>query len=64
MRLGCVTLVAELLARLRRSGQELPIKDSLIAATALVHGFIVLRNTRDFKKGGRKGAGPVLDPFT
>ena len=51
---------AELLARLRRSGQALPIKDSLIAATALVHGFVVVtRNTRDFKKAGVK----VLDPF-
>lgn len=51
---------AELLARLRRSGQALPIKDSLIAATALVHGFIVVtRKTRDFKKAGVK----VLDPF-
>jgi toxin FitB len=52
---------AELLAQLRRSGRALPIKDSLIAATALVHGFIVVtRNTRDFKKVGVK----VLDPFT
>ena len=51
---------AELLAQLRRSGRALPIKDSLIAATALVHGFIVVtRNTRDFKKTGVK----VLDPF-
>jgi len=51
---------AELLAQLRRSGRALPIKDSLIAATALVHGFIVVtRNTRDFKKAGVK----VLDPF-
>ena len=51
---------AELLARLRRSGEALPIKDSLIAATALVHGFtVVTRNTRDFKKAGVK----VLDPF-
>jgi len=51
---------AELLARLRRSGQALPIKDSLVAATALVHGFIVVtRNTRDFKKAGVK----VLDQF-
>ena len=33
---------------------------SLIAATALVHGFIVVtRNTRDFRKAGVK----VLDPF-
>ena len=37
------------------------IKDSLIAATALVHGFIVVtRNTRDFRKAGVK----TLDPFT
>ncbi len=51
---------AELLARLRSSGRALPIKDSLIAATALVHNFIVVtRNTRDFKKAGVK----VLDPF-
>lgn len=51
---------AELLAHLRRAGHALPIKDSLIAATALVHGFVVVtRNTRDFRKAGVK----VLDPF-
>lgn len=51
---------AKLLADLRRSGQSLPIKDSLIAATALVHGFIVVtRNARDFRKVGVK----VVDPF-
>jgi len=51
---------AKLLADLRRSGESLPIKDSLIAATALHHGFIVVtRNTRDFGKSGVK----VLDPF-
>ena len=51
---------AKLLAELRRSGQSLPIKDSLIAATALAHGFIVVtRNTRDFRKTGVE----VLDPF-
>ena len=51
---------AKLLAELRRSGRSLPIKDSLIAATALARGFIVVtRNTRDFKKAGVE----VLDPF-
>lgn len=33
---------AELLARLRTSGRAMPIKDSLIAATALVHDLIVV----------------------
>jgi toxin FitB len=52
---------AELLARLRRTGKAMPIKDSLIAATALVHGLVVVtRNRVDFEKAGVK----VLDPFT
>jgi predicted nucleic acid-binding protein len=52
---------AELLARLRASGRALPIKDSLIAATALVHGLTVAtRNRTDFEKAGVK----VVDPFT
>lgn len=51
---------AKLLADLRRSGKAVPIKDSLTAATALVHGFIVVtRNTRDFATAGVK----VLNPF-
>lgn len=51
---------AKLLADLRKAGQSLPIKDSLIAATALVHGLIVVtRNARDFQKAGVK----VFDPF-
>ena len=51
---------AKLLAELRRSGRSMPIKDSLIAATALVHDFtVVTRNTRDFKEAGVK----VLNPF-
>src|SRR6267143_3142174 len=32
---------AELLAKLRASGRAMPIKDSLIAATALVHDLVV-----------------------
>lgn len=52
---------AKLLAEMRKSGQSLPIKDSLIATTALVHGFtVVTRNLRDFKKTGVK----LLDPFS
>jgi predicted nucleic acid-binding protein len=52
---------AKLLAKLRASGQSMPIKDSLIAATALLHGLIlVTRNVRDFGKAGVK----VVDPFS
>ena len=51
---------AKLLADLRAAGKAIPIKDSLIAATALVHKLVVVtRNTRDFRDAGVK----VLDPF-
>jgi predicted nucleic acid-binding protein len=51
---------AELLADLRKAGKSMPIKDSLIAATALTHDLIVVtRNTNDFKKAGVR----VLNPF-
>jgi predicted nucleic acid-binding protein len=51
---------AQLLARLRAGGSAMPFKDSLIAATALVHGLTVAtRNARDFRKAGVK----VFDPF-
>jgi len=51
---------AELLASLRRSGRVMPIKDSLIAATALVHGLtMVTRNSTDFEKAGLR----IVDPF-
>jgi toxin FitB len=51
---------AELLADLRRAGLAMSVKDSMIAATALVHRLIVsTRNQKDFKKAGVK----VLDPF-
>ena len=50
----------ELLARLRTTGKAMPIKDSLIAATALVHDLIVVtRNRSDFAKAGVR----VADPF-
>ena len=51
---------AELLARLRSLGRAMPIKDSLIAATALAHRLVVdTRNVKDFEKAGCD----VLDPF-
>ncbi len=51
---------AQLLARLRASGRAMPIKDSLIAATALVHDLtVVTRNRADFEKAVVR----VVDPF-
>lgn len=51
---------AELLADLRARGRAMPIKDSLIAATALAHGLtLVTRNRRDFEAAGIS----LLDPF-
>lgn len=52
---------AQLLADLRNSGRAMPVKDSLIAASALVHQLTVAtRNRSDFEKTGVK----VVDPFT
>ena len=51
---------AQLIADLRRAGKAMPIKDSLIAATAHVHGLtVVTRNRSDFQKAGV----PVVNPF-
>jgi predicted nucleic acid-binding protein len=51
---------AELLARLRSTGKAMPIKDSLIAATAMVHGLAVAtRNRPDFVNAGVR----IVDPF-
>jgi predicted nucleic acid-binding protein len=51
---------AELIARLRTSGTAMPIKDSLIAATALRHGLIMATHNRsDFEKAKV----PMVDPF-
>jgi predicted nucleic acid-binding protein len=66
-RIHCVPWEAEtgiawagLLARLRASGRAMPIKDSLIAATALVHELtMVTRNRAVFEKTGVQ----VVDPW-
>jgi predicted nucleic acid-binding protein len=51
---------AALLAKLRRAGRCMPVKDSLIAASALQHGLVVAtRNTVDFSPCGVK----LVDPF-
>ena len=51
---------AELLARLRTTGKVMPIKDSLVAATALVHDLAVAtRNRADFVNAGVR----IVDPF-
>jgi predicted nucleic acid-binding protein len=52
---------AELVVSLRRKGRTMPIKDSVIAATARQHGLTVAtRNTTDFKHAGV----PVVNPFS
>lgn len=51
---------AQLLARLKKKGLAMPVKDSLIAATALAHGLTVTtRNTADYRNAGM----PLVDPF-
>lgn len=57
---GTASVWASLLARLRSGGLAMPIKDSLIAASALTHRLtVVTRNVRDFEKSGVT----VLNPF-
>lgn len=54
---------AELLARLRAAGRAMPIKGSLIAATALVHGLtVVTRNASDFEAAGLDVVNPFIGP--
>jgi toxin FitB len=57
---ACGLRWAQLLADLRSSGRAMPVKDSLIATTALVHGLtLATRNARDFAPAGV----PLVDPF-
>lgn len=54
---------AELLAALRASGRAMPIKDSLIAATALAHDLAVTTlNRRDFGAAGVRLVDPTTGP--
>ena len=51
---------AQLLAKLRVSGKAMPIKDSLMAATALANDLtLVTRNRTDFANAGVR----IIDPF-
>ena len=51
---------AVLLADLKKKGRAMPVKDSLIAATALQHGLtIATRNTNDYRHTGAR----LVNPF-
>ena len=57
---GAAAEWSRMLARLKRNGRAMPVKDSLIAATALANGLtMVTRNLVDVKNAGVD----VLDPF-
>ncbi len=58
---GTASTWAELLVRLRKKGKAMPVKDSLIAASAIQHKLtIATRNTMDFQHAGVK----LVDPFS
>lgn len=51
---------AQLLAELRARGRAMPIKDRLIAATALAHGLaLAALNLRDFEPAGTELIAPM-----
>jgi predicted nucleic acid-binding protein len=50
-----------LLVRLKKKGRAMPVKNSLIAASALQHQLtIVTRNISDFQNAGV----PLINPFS
>lgn len=52
---------AALLARLRKRGLAMPLKDSLVAASAIAHGLTVAtRDLEDFKNAGVT----LVNPFS
>ncbi len=52
---------ARLSAGLKKSGEPMPLMDSLISACALRYGaLLATRNTRDYKRTGM----PLFDPWT
>lgn len=57
---GTASAWAKLLVRLKKKGLAMPVKDSLIAASALQHKLaVVTRNIRDFQNAGV----PMINPF-
>lgn len=54
------TAWAGLLARLKKKGAAMPIKDSLIAATAIANGLsVATRDVEDYRNAGV----PLVNPF-
>ena len=52
----------EITARARLRGEQIPVADGLIAATAIRHGFrIMTRNTRHFEASGARVVNPWRD---
>jgi predicted nucleic acid-binding protein len=53
---------ASMLARLRRKGESIPLKDSMIAASAARHRLsVATRNVPDFRKTGVTVVNPFVD---
>jgi hypothetical protein len=58
--LDTTAIWAKLLAELRRKGRMMPVKDSLIAASAKQHGLAVAtRNVADYRAAGVR----IVNPF-